>query len=488
MRHAAVIGAGIAGLAGAARLAGRGYAVDVYEANAYPGGKLSQFVQEGYRFDAGPSLFTMPHLVDAVFRDLGEDPRDHFQYASLDEACRYFWEDGTQLTAYTDGPRFADEVEAKLGVPAERIKKYLAHSQRLYDLTANIFLQKSLHKTQTYLSKDVLKAIPQVFRLDLTQSMHTANVKRLGHPKLVQLFDRFATYNGSNPYRAPGVLNIIPHLEHNLGTWYPKGGMYAITQAMVGLAERHGVKLHLNLPVEEILTENGHATGIKINGEAVRKDLVVSNMDIVPTYRRLLPKAKAPEKTLQQERSSSALIFYWGMDKIFDGLGLHNIFFSNDYAAEFAQIFEKGAIGDDPTVYVNISSVVDADDAPAGGQNWFVMINVPGNTGQDWDALIDKARHAIIAKLSRMLGPGFSTHIRNESVLDPRLIELRTGSHQGSLYGASSNNRFAAFLRHPNFSPKIKNLYFLGGSVHPGGGIPLCLLSAKIVSDLVPQG
>lgn len=487
MKQAAVIGAGIAGLAGAARLAGRGYAVSVYEANAYPGGKLSQFEQNGFRFDAGPSLFTLPHLVDAVFRDLGEDPRDHFSYTAQPEACRYFWDDGTRLVAYTERERFAEEVEATLAVPGELVLRYLVHSQRLFDLTAQIFLEKSLHKPRTYLSIDVLKALTQVFRLDLSRTMHAANVKRLGHPKLVQLFDRFATYNGSNPYMAPGVLNIIPHLEHNLGTWYPTGGMIAITDAMTRLAERHGVKIHLNAPVDEIVVDGGSAKGIRRGSDLIPADLVVSNMDIVPTYRRLLPKQPAPEKTLRQERSSSALIFYWGMDKVFDELGLHNIFFSRDYASEFAHIFEKGTIGDDPTVYINISSVVDPADAPAGGQNWFVMINVPGNTGQDWDALIKQARSHIISKLSRTLGLNFSTHIRSESVLDPRLIEQRTGSYQGSLYGASSNNRFAAFLRHPNFSPKIKNLYFLGGSVHPGGGIPLCLLSAKIVSDLVPQ-
>lgn len=484
--QAAVIGAGIAGLAGAARLRARGYEVSVYETNAYPGGKLSQFDQKGYRFDAGPSLFTLPHLVDDVFRSLGENPRDHFQYKSLPEACRYFWEDGTRLTAWTDPEKFAAEVETNLGVKAEVILKYLAHARNLYDLTAGIFLEKSLHKTGTYFSTDVLRALTHVFSLDLNKTMDKANQKKLKHPKLVQLFNRFATYNGSSPYLAPGVLNIIPHLEHNLGTWFPEGGMYAITQSITDLAERHGVKIHYNTPVDSIVVNGQTARGIKTKGKFVPSDLVVSNMDIVPTYRKLLQKQPAPEKTLNQERSSSALIYYWGIRRDFPELSLHNIFFSEDYAQEFEHIFKLGTVFDDPTIYVNISSVEAPEDAPPGCQNWFVMVNVPGNTGQNWDEIQERTRTNVLAKLTRILGVPIADYIQNESVLDPRTIESRTSSWQGSLYGASSNNKFSAFLRHPNFSPKIKNLYFLGGSVHPGGGIPLCLLSAKIVSELVP--
>ncbi|RYD91664.1 MAG: phytoene desaturase, partial [Sphingobacteriales bacterium] len=186
-----------------------------------------------------------------------------------------------------------------------------------------------------------------------------------------------------------------------------------------------------------------------------------------------------------QERSSSALIFYWGMNKQFPKLDLHNIFFSADYEAEFNDIWQQKIIYHDPTVYLNISSKYKADDAPDGCENWFVMINVPSNSGQDWDSLIKQARQNIIIKLSRLLGKDISAYIKCESILDPQSIESRTSSYQGSLYGTSSNNQFAAFLRHANKSSKINNLYFCGGSVHPGGGIPLCLLSAKIVSDWI---
>jgi phytoene dehydrogenase-like protein len=211
-------------------------------------------------------------------------------------------------------------------------------------------------------------------------------------------------------------------------------------------------------------------------------------MDVWFTYRQLLSEHEHlhPKRILNQERSSSALIFYWGIKKQFPELNLHNIFFSNDYKAEFDHIWKEETIYHDPTVYLNISSKYRKDDAPEGMENWFVMINVPANTGQDWNSLIQTARENIVKKLSDILKQDISELIVCKRILDPRMIESKTSSYRGSIYGTSSNSRFAAFLRHASRSSKVKNLYFCGGSVHPGGGIPLCLLSAKIASDWVP--
>ena len=208
-------------------------------------------------------------------------------------------------------------------------------------------------------------------------------------------------------------------------------------------------------------------------------------MDVVPTYRKLLSKEKAPEKILNQPRSSSAIIFLWAMDYSFPDWELHNIFFSSDYKAEFDQIWKDQTVPSDPTIYTYISSKYHPADAPEGASNLFCMINVPSNTGQEWDALLEGVRKVILKRLSRACGVALEPLILQEQVLDPRSIESRTSSFQGALYGNSSNNPMAAFLRHPNFSQRIKGLFFVGGSVHPGGGIPLCLLSAKIVGDLV---
>lgn len=487
MKNIVIIGSGVSGLATACRLQSEGFQVLVIEGNGYPGGKLTQFSQQGYRFDAGPSLFTMPHFLDDVFIHASKDPRAYYNYQKLNVSCHYFYEDGTRLTAYADKDRFAREVEEKLQIPGEAIIKYLQKSEHIYSTASHIFLENSLHKVKIWLTKSVAKAIPEIPKLGLFETMHQRNARLLNDPRLIQLFDRYATYNGSDPYQAPGILTSIPHLEFNVGTFFPQGGMHSITQALYKLALDLGVKFRFNTRVLEILTEDKQAIGVKTEIDMVKADVVVSNMDVYPTYQRLLPKAKAPKKILSQERSSSALIFYWGMKKKFPELDLHNIFFAKDYQQEFTALFKTQTLYNDPTVYINITSKYCSTDAPPGCENWFVMINVPANIGQDWDALISVARRNIIKKINRLLKAEIESWIESEDILDPRAIEMRTSSYQGSLYGTSSNNKFAAFLRHPNFSSEFHNLFFCGGSAHPGGGIPLCLQSGRITSNLISK-
>ena len=441
----------------------------------------------GYRFDIGPSLFTMPHLVEDLFKVAKKPIHSYFKYKKKKNICTYFFEDGTYFEAPTDQKEFAKKAAETFDISEKELANYLDQSKKKYDLTAPLFLEKSLHKTSTYLSKKTLKAAINIGVLDLNKSLSALNEKTFRDPRLVQFFNRFATYNGSSPYKTPGIMSMIPHLEQHYGTYFPVGGMHQITLSLFNLAKDIGVKFEFNSPVDEIITQDNRTTGLLVNQKRIHADLVISNVDIVPTYRRLLPKHKAPERTLSQPRSSSALIFYWGIKKTFPQLDLHNIFFSKDYQKEFEHIFEKQSVYDDPTIYLNISSKDAPMDAPKGCENWFTMINVPNNTGQDWDSVIERSRTKIIDKLSRLLKQDISELIEQESILDPRTIESKTQSYQGALYGASSNNKFAAFLIHPNFKSNLQNLYFCGGSVHPGGGIPLCLLSGKIVADLIEK-
>ncbi|MGX5687543.1 1-hydroxycarotenoid 3,4-desaturase CrtD [Arcticibacter tournemirensis] len=484
-KKAVVIGAGIAGIASAIRLRAKGYDVDVYEANSYAGGKLSEFVIEGFRFDAGPSLFTMPQYVDELFLLAGKKPPAYFSYRKLDIVCRYFYEDGTHISAWADEDKFASEIENKTVDTAKAIKAFLKKSRNIYAITHHVFLERSLHKLGTYLRLPTLMSFLRMPAIDPFRTMNEANSSFFKDSKTVRFFNRYATYNGSDPYRAPATLNIIPHLEQHFGAWFPEGGMYSITKSLVKLAEDLGVKFHYNTLVQEIIVRDAQARGVLINGMVAEADIVISNMDVWFTYKKLLKDQLPPKRILKQERSSSALIFYWGIRHRFPELDLHNIFFSENYREEFKAIWQDGKIYEDPTVYVNISSKYNPDDAPPGCENWFVMINVPSNVGQDWDRLIAEARTNIIAKLSRNLKIDVEAVICTENILDPRSIESQTFSYCGSLYGSGSNNRFSAFLRHPNFTGKIKKLYFAGGSVHPGGGIPLALLSAKIAVNSI---
>ena len=494
----AIIGAGIGGIAAAIRLANQGYDVEVFEANSYAGGKLSQFQQGEYRFDAGPSLFTMPHFVDELFELSGKNPKDYFEYIRLPEVCRYFWEDGTRLNVSADIETFANDAEKNLGEPAKKIRNFLKDSALKYEILSGLFLEDSLHKLSTWTSRKAFRGYLNLPKLGIFGTMNEANEQYFSTKKAVQLFNRYATYNGSDPYQTPATLNIIPHLEYNIGAFFPKNGMNGITQSLVKLAEDLSVKFHYNTKIEEIVPpveasnrRDGEAKTFSIISEQVKNSpsggwgAVVSNMDVTPTYRKLLPHAKHPDKILNQAKSGSGLIFYWGIKQEFKELGLHNIFFSDDYKTEFEHQFEKKTIYHDPTIYLNITSKYKQDDAPEGCENWFILLNAPANEGQDWDSIIAEARQNVIDKLSRNLGINVADLIESESILDPRSIEMRTSSAQGALYGNSSNNRFAAFMRHANFSSDIKNLYFVGGSVHPGGGIPLALSSAKIVADMV---
>jgi phytoene desaturase len=480
-----VIGAGIAGLASAVRLAVKGHEVEVFESNAYPGGKLSEIKLDEFRFDAGPSLFTMPHFVDELFKIAGKNPKDYgFGYEKLNIVCNYFWQDGTKLSAFSDFEAYENEIRFKLNADSKSLRNYFKKAKYRYETTAPVFLEASLHKISNYLRWKTFLGFIRMPFLGLFNSLDAENRRSFKNPKLVQLFNRYATYNGSDPYKTPGIMSLIPHLEQGFGAFFPNGGMYSISKSIYHLALDLGVKFHFNSKVDEIILDKNRAVGIVSQAETFFADLVICNMDVFFAYDRLMPKIKKPERILSQPKSSSALIFYWGIGDVFPELDLHNIFFSEDYRKEFEMIFNKNNVYDDPTVYIHVSSKIEKTDAPAGKEAWFVMINVPGNKGQDWDEIISRSRKNILSKLSLMLGKEIEPLIVAENILEPRSIESKTQSHLGSLYGTSSNNMMAAFFRHPNFSSTFKNLYFVGGSVHPGGGIPLCLLSAKIATDI----
>lgn len=485
---AIIIGAGVAGLASAIRLAAQGFSVTVFEKNERAGGKVSYFTEKGYCFDGGPSLFTQPQNIEELFALADEPMEDYFSYQSVPIACKYFYEDGTVINGFANAEKLAKELAEKTGEDEEEVKQYIARSGDLYETTGRIFLNYSLHKRSTIFKAPIAKALLHTSPRYLFSSFHHINKSSFRNAHTVQLFNRYATYNGSNPYKAPGMLSVIPHLEYNEGVYYPKGGMISIADALYRLALKKGVVFHFNMPVQSIICNGTEAKGVVLNGENHLADVVVSNMDVYFTYKYLLKDETKAEQILKQERSSSAFIFYWGIDKVFPQLELHNIFFSNNYKEEFDHIFNAKTLYHDPTVYINITNKCEPEtQAPQGKENWFVMVNAPTNRGQyseEWKAQL---KQNIITKLSRVLQTDIVPLIETERVLNPVLIESQTSSYAGSLYGTSSNSKSAAFLRHPNFSKAIKRLYFVGGSVHPGGGIPLCLQSAKITSDIVAE-
>ena len=247
MKKAIIIGSGIGGLATALRLKAQGLDVVVFENNSYPGGKLSSFNLGQYRFDAGPSLLTMPHYIDELFELFNENPKDYFNYKRKDISCKYFWEDKTVLNAYSDKNKFINEINKVLKVDKNIVTKYLLKAKKKYDLTKNIFLEQSLHKIKTYLSSDLIKGIFNLYIFQINKTLDTVNQDELKEPHLVQLFNRFATYNGSSPFKTPGMMTLIQHLEQEFGTFVSEKGMINISKSIFDLAKRNGVKFQFKI-------------------------------------------------------------------------------------------------------------------------------------------------------------------------------------------------------------------------------------------------
>lgn len=492
----AVIGAGVAGLAAAIRVAARGDNVTLFEKNSTPGGKISQIRDKGYRFDTGPSLFTLPNLVDELLMLEGRDNANitnyPFKYFRLENSCRYFYPDGTVFDFFQDTAKLKEQIENNTDEDFDNILKRLKQSEFIYNLTSNLFIFNSFHKISNFIKKENRSIPLHLHKLGFHKSMHSANRVLFKDKRVVQLFDRYATYNGSSPYRAPATLNMISHLEHNIGAFFPEKGIYSIADSLYRKCIELGVKFEFNSLVNEILVEkkrDKRAVGVSINGSSRFFDYIICDTDVRYAAENMFSKRfKHPlaGRMSRLEPSSSALIFYWGVKGNFPELDVHNILFSADYKKEFDYLFKKRELYDDPTVYIFISKKVVPGDAPDGCENWFVMVNAPYNNGQNWQEVIAKARAVIVEKIEKRLGiANINNLIEVEHIASPVTIEKNTLSSKGALYGSSSNSMFSAFLRHPNTLRQIKNLCFTGGSTHPGGGIPLCLASAIIAEKTI---
>ncbi|MCC8087746.1 MAG: phytoene desaturase [Rikenellaceae bacterium] len=481
--NAAVVGAGIGGIAAAIRLAANGFEVTVYEKNNAPGGKIAELRSDGYRFDTGPSLFTLPVLAEELYELCGEKMQQSIPYRMLEVNCKYFFPEGDVFSFYHDRNKLRDEIKRAGIACTDALFQRLDRSKEVYELSAPVFLFSNFHKLSNFNTPPYKRIARKLYKLEFMHTMHSANRRDFTDPRLVKIFDRYATYNGSDPYRAPATLNMIAHLENNIGAYFPEKGMYSIVEGLYGLAVKQEINFKFGEPVKQIIVEDGKAAGLETDTGRKNYDIIVSDVDVKSLSRNLLQGHPLKRRLDKSEPSSSALILYWEINRIYPELDLHNILFAEDYKREFRSIFNHKKIAENNTVYIFISSKVVPEDAPPGCENWFVMINVPPDTGQEWGAIISEARRNIIDKINRLLNTDIEQHITGEHIASPLTIEQNTASAGGALYGAASNSAISAFLRHPNKLRRINNLYFVGGSVHPGGGIPLCLASASIVCN-----
>ncbi|MDT8324535.1 MAG: phytoene desaturase family protein [Bacteroidota bacterium] len=480
-----IIGAGLGGLSAAIHLAAAGREVVVHERQSAAGGKASELRSDGFRFDTGPSLLTMPFVLDELYDIAGALPDERVELVPVDPICRYHFSDGTLLDASSDEEEFLAQVRNFSPGEDVAVRRFLDYSQRIYELTSDIFLFNSLGDLKKLLRLRNLPTLLQLPRIDAFRSVHEGVTSFFRDVRLQQLFDRYATYNGSDPYQAPATLNIIPYVEYRLGGYYVRGGMYALVQSLYGIAIRLGVRFNFGSDVEGLETGAGRLRGLREGGCLHTADAIVSNADAVFTMSRLAPLSeRAKRKYEKLEPSCSGLVFLWGVRGTRERLAQHNIFFSENYREEFEDIFSRLRAPADPTVYVSITSREDPAHAPEGHENWFVLVNMPYLTEENRAQSIVSIRNRVLARLNRA-GFDIEKDIVYESAVTPVDLELRFNANRGSIYGISSNARNAAFLRPQSRVRSVPGLYLCGGAAHPGGGVPLVLLSGRLAAEAV---
>lgn len=485
MKTIGIIGGGVGGLSTAINLRLAGFEVELFEKNHEPGGKLAQHRAEGFSFDLGPTVLTMPFVLRSLFERAGRSLENYVQLEPVEPTCRYHWSDGHTFDAFTSGELLHAELRRAFPDDADEAVRFLGEIARLYDATRDIFLFNRFGLRELLRARN-LGMMAMLPKLGLATSMHRSLSRRFGSEKLVQFFGRFATYNGSSPYRAPATLNVIPHVELAFGAWYPRGGMGEIARALAQLAIELGVRVHLGTAIDSVERGGAGLAAIHAGGARHAVDAVVSNVDVLWTYRHLLePVGIATPRAVAAERSCSGYLMLMGVRGRHRDLAHHNVFFSDDYRGEFADIFDDRRLPRAMTVYVSIASKSDPSLAPEGCESWYVLMNAPARAhpiGADRSAEHEAFERAVAERLARF---GLRPDIVWQSRLTPVDIEQRYNSVQGAIYGASSNSIFSAFLRPGNKAPRPGNLYFVGGSTHPGGGIPLALLSGDITARLI---
>lgn len=484
-----IIGAGIGGLSSACLLAAKGHDVQVFEKNETPGGKMNEVREDGFRFDTGPSLLTMPFILEQLYEECGTSLQEQLELVPLSPICSYFYQDGTTFINHEDHDETISEIKRIAPEDAEAYERFLGYAQGLYQRTADAFIFNPLYDFSDFRQLNFLSFLG----IDAFTSVSQRIDSMFKSPYLRQFFKRFTTYNGSSPYQAPATLNVIPHVEINLGGYYIKGGLYKLAESLEELAKSFGVKFHYKACVKSILTEDKKASGILLeNGDKIHSDIVLSNSDATETITRLLSDEAIPAWKKEQaeniEPSCSGFVLMLGIDRQYDRLSHHNIFFSDDYETEFRQIFQDKVMPDDPTIYVANTSYSDYNHAPEGGSNLFILINAPYLSQQfDWETNQNKYGDKIISVLEKRGLDNLSDHIKFRQSITPVDFYEKYRSNKGSIYGTSSNSKFAAFIRPRNKSRKVDKLYFTGGSTHPGGGIPLVIQSAFNALDLIER-
>lgn len=454
--------------------------VVVLEKNERIGGKLGAFEADGFRWDTGPSLLTMPDILREFWSEMGKNLDDYLSLVRLDPVCRYRWDDGTII----------DEDSAFW--ERKDVAKFMHYARGLYEISEDTFLRSTIETWWRQLRLTKLAKLRHLPKIRTSRSMHST-VRRYFRrdPHLIQLFDRFATYNGSSPYKTPSAFNIIPYVEGTFGAWYVQGGLYRIAEAMAKLATEAGVRIVTHAEVTGFRRLPG---GYALNTAAgyCAASIIVCNQDALSAatnYMGMGHQRRVERELRRRELSTSGFIMMLGVRKRHEGLSHHNVFFSGDYRREFRQLFREKRPPQEPTIYVSVDCLTEPWRAPEGCENWFVLVNTPSLRDQfDWTAEAEAYSDLVLDRLARFGFTDLREHIVTRRILTPVDLKNRVNAYAGSIYGFASHGGRNAFQRHPLQVSDLPGIYFVGGSTHPGGGIPLVVLSGdiaarKIISD-----
>ncbi|MCB9110906.1 MAG: phytoene desaturase [Anaerolineales bacterium] len=484
---ALVIGAGIGGIATAARLAKNGYDVTVLEKNDTPGGRCNQIVRDGHRFDIGPTLFLMPEVWEETFASLGENLSDHLDLRRIDPTYKVHFEDGLQLQLTSDIGDMQRQLEAVDKSAFTGFLGYIAEGAKHYKISLEKFVGRNFYNIFEYFS---LKNLPLIFNLKALQKHYTNTSRFFKDERLKAAFTFQNMYLGLSPYDAPATYSLLQYTELAEGVWYPMGGMYAGIQALTKVAEKLGVKFVYNSPVKKLQVEGSKVVGAETaDGKTYSADIFVGNADLPYIYKELLPDAAEAEKLENKLYTCSTIMFYWGVDKQYPQIAHHNVFLGGDYKASFDQIFEDHTLPEVPSFYVHAPARTDPAAAPEGQETLYVLVPVghlDARSKQDWDALVNRARETVFTRLAKEMGvTDLKEHIKFEVVYQPKDWKNRFNLEKGAAFGLSHNFWQVGYLRPQNRHAKYKNMYFAGASTHPGTGLPIVLLSARLTTERI---
>jgi phytoene desaturase len=482
MSEVVVIGGGVGSMATAIRLAARGHQVQLFERRHELGGKLTERRRDGFVFGLGPSLLTLPELFVALAAEAGRKLDELVTLTEVDPVCRYHFPDGSVLDARSDPGAMAAEVERFSPGQGQAWQRYFGWGERCWAASERAFLSgpldlPGLARRQASLS-DLFASAPGQTLAGLARRFFT-------DPRLIQYACRYATYSGSDPYQAPAAVGCIPYLEHARGAWYVDGGLARLRDALARLLADLGVVVHTGAAVSQVLTADKRAAGVLVAGERVPAGIVVCGADSARLYRDLYPSRAMRRRIARLGPSSSGFLMLAALRGRTPGLAHHNVIFSADYRAEFADIFGRHRPPADPTIYVGCPAAQDPASAPPGQESLTLLVNVPAGSPQNWGRSPAGYGELLLGKLDAA-GLRVGDRVLFTETLTPADFERRYDGWLGSIYGTSHNGRLAPFRRPGNRGP-VAGLYLVGGSAHPGGGLPMVVIGSRIVADLVTE-